>query len=366
MLELRNWAPPGRFINMILELKGRPMSDALAGNLQGDPSMFPVAPLLRVDDLRTRFMMRDVVVYAVNGISYEIAHGETLGIVGESGCGKSVSVMSLMRLLPQPPARIEADAIRFGDVDLLHLPLKEMCNIRGKDMAMIFQDPMTSLNPVLTIGRQLEEPLEEHLGYSRQEAREKAIELLDIVGIAEPGARVRQYPHQLSGGMRQRVMIAMAVSCHPKLLIADEPTTALDVTIQAQILDILRGLREQYGMALILITHSLGVVAGVCDRVAVMYAGYIVEQAETTELFARPRHPYTTALLHCVPQIDRDVDADLPCIDGLPPDLSLLPEGCPFAARCHGQSERCLKENPPLVEVAPGHSVRCWDPPFSY
>ena len=304
--------------------------------------------------------MRDSVVHAVNGISYELAQGEALGIVGESGCGKSVSALSLMRLLPEPPAQVKADSIVFDGVDLLSLPLDQMRSVRGKQIAMIFQDPMTSLNPVLTVGRQITEALEEHLGYDHQQAERQAVELLELVGIPAARERVRQYPHQFSGGMRQRAMIAMALSCRPKLLIADEPTTALDVTIQAQILDILRRLRRDLGMALILITHDLGVVAGMCDRIAVMYAGFVVENAPTGVLFENPSHPYTLGLLRSVPRLDRKTDEDLPSIEGAPCDLANLPLGCPFADRCSFAVDRCQVENPPLEAIAPDHVVRCW------
>ena len=317
-------------------------------------------PLLRVDGLRTTFEMRDSRIHAVNGISYHLAPGEALGFVGESGCGKSVSVLSLMRLLPEPPAVVRADAINFDGIDLLSLPQEEMRTVRGKRIAMIFQDPMTSLNPVLTVGRQITEAVEEHLGYSGRAAADRAIEFLELVGIPAARERVKQYPHHFSGGMRQRAMIAMALCCEPRLLIADEPTTALDVTIQAQILEILRRLRREFGMALILITHDLGVVAGMCDRVAVMYAGFIVEQAATREVYSQPRHPYTLGLLQSVPRLDRRTDADLPSIEGAPPDLSSLPPGCPFAPRCTFVIDRCRSEHPELRTVGAGHQVRCF------
>ena len=317
-------------------------------------------PLLRVEGLRTTFLSRAGAVHAVNGISYQLAAGEALGIVGESGCGKSVSALSLMRLLPEPPARVEADAIEFDGVDLLAIPPEEMPRVRGREIAMVFQDPMTSLNPVLTIGQQIREALEEHLGYDRQRAEARTIELLEMVGIPAARDRTSQYPHQFSGGMRQRAMIAMAIACGPKLLIADEPTTALDVTIQAQILDVLSRLPRELRMALILITHDLGVVAGLCDRVVVMYAGCIVEQAPTRDLYRRPSHPYTLGLLQSVPRIDRATDAELTPIEGSPPDLSTLPVGCPFADRCRFAIARCREELPPITEIAPGHKVRCW------
>ena len=318
------------------------------------------SPLLHVEGLRTTFHMREDTVYAVNGVSYDLAPGEALGIVGESGCGKSVSALSLMRLLPEPPAKIRADQAVFDGLDLLSLPPERMRLVRGRQIAMIFQDPMTSLNPVLTIGRQISEALEEHLGYDFRRAEREAVDLLGLVGIPAASERVKHYPHQFSGGMRQRAMIAMAISCRPKLLIADEPTTALDVTIQAQILDILRRLRRELGMALILITHDLGVVAGMCDRVAVMYAGCIAEQAPTKALYARPSHPYTLGLLRSVPRLDRKTDVDLPSIEGAPPDLSTLPTSCPFAPRCSFAVERCRQDMPPLTQIEPNHAIRCW------
>jgi oligopeptide transport system ATP-binding protein len=318
------------------------------------------APLLSVRNLRTVFRSRDTVVRAMNGISYDLAPGEALGIVGESGSGKSVSALSLMRLLPEPPAEVRADALLFDGVDLMALRPGAMAKVRGRDLAMIFQDPMTSLNPVLTVGLQIEEALQEHLGYGRRRAAERALELLEQVGIPAARERLSQYPHQFSGGMRQRAMIAMAIACGPKLLIADEPTTALDVTIQAQILDLLRRLRRELGMALMLITHDLGVVAGMCDRVNVMYAGYIVEQAPTRRLFQAPSHPYTLGLLRSVPRLDGDPDEDLASIEGSPPDLGALGPGCPFAPRCPFMLEKCLAEMPPLEEVGTEHAIRCW------
>jgi oligopeptide transport system ATP-binding protein len=327
------------------------------------PTTSPVEngkPLLRVENLRTVFEGRESTVRAVNGVSYQLGPGEALGIVGESGSGKSVSALSVMRLLAEPPARVSADAVELDGVDLLALRPEQMHQVRGRQVAMIFQDPMTSLNPVLTVGLQIREALEEHLGYGRRRAEERAVELLGMVGIPAARERLRQYPHQFSGGMRQRAMIAMAIACGPKLLIADEPTTALDVTIQAQILDVLRQLRRELGMALILITHDLGVVAGMCDRVNVMYAGYVVEAATTKRIFARPSHPYTLGLLGSVPRIDHDPETDLASIEGSPPDLAALPVGCPFAARCPYVIEKCDHELPPLEPVEPGHAARCW------
>ncbi|MGQ9503143.1 MAG: ABC transporter ATP-binding protein [Anaerolineae bacterium] len=316
--------------------------------------------LLEVRDLRTHFFTQDGVVHAVNGISYHLNEGETLGIVGESGCGKSVGVLSLMRLIPMPPGKIVAGEVLFQGHDLMRISDEEMRSVRGNKIAMIFQDPMTSLNPVLTIGRQVSEALELHLGMSRREARRRTIELLEMVGIPMAAARVDDYPHQFSGGMRQRVMIAMALSCNPQLLIADEPTTALDVTIQAQIVDLVKKLRDEIGMAIIWITHDLGVVAGLADRVAVMYAGYIVEEAPVKDLYKDPRHPYTIGLLGSLPRLDEARRRRLTSIEGLPPDLLELPKGCPFYERCNYRIDHCLAENPPLDLVAPNHKAACW------
>jgi oligopeptide transport system ATP-binding protein len=320
----------------------------------------PEAPLLDVRNLHTVFATGDGVVHAVNGVSYTVKPGEALGLVGESGGGKSVSALSLMRLIPNPPGRISDGEILFDGRDLLKLSDEEMRRIRGKEIAIIFQDPMSSLNPVLTIGRQISEALELHEGLNGAKARERTVELLDLVGIPSASSRVDDYPHQFSGGMRQRVMIAMALSCNPKLLIADEPTTALDVTIQAQILDLIARLRKELGMAVILITHDLGVVAGVCERINVMYAGHIVESGTAEELFANPRHPYTLGLLRSVPRIDQPRREKLIPIEGLPPDLIDPPPGCPFAPRCAYAVERCLDENPELEPVGPAHVAACW------
>lgn len=316
--------------------------------------------LLEVKDLRTQFRTQDGVVNAVNGISFTLDEGESLGIVGESGCGKSVSSLSIMRLIPQPPGKIVGGQVLFQGRDLLKISEDEMRRVRGKDIAMIFQDPMTSLNPVLTIARQLTEALELHLGMDGHASRRRAIELLDMVGIPSAKSRIDDYPHQFSGGMRQRVMIAMALSCNPKLLIADEPTTALDVTIQAQILDLIKTLRKELGTAVILITHDLGVVAGVCDKINVMYAGYIVESAPAGELFKDPRHPYTLGLLRSIPKINEVRKEKLIPIEGLPPDLIDLPPGCPFAPRCPYKVDQSLEENPKLEPVTRGHHVACW------
>jgi len=315
--------------------------------------------ILEVDDLRTEFHTEEGVVHAVNGISYSLHEGETLGIVGESGCGKSVSVLSIMRLLASPPAQIRG-SVRFKGTDLLQLPEAEMRKIRGAQIGMVFQDPLTSLNPVLTIGYQMIEPLQLHLGMGKDEARERAVELLEMVGIPAARNRLDDYPHQFSGGMRQRVMIAMALACNPALLIADEPTTALDVTIQAQIVDLMKQLRDEIGMTLIWITHDLGVVAGLVDRVIVMYAGFIVEDAPVDDLYDNPRHPYTKALLRSLPRMDGSPGEKLETIEGLPPDLIALPQGCPFAARCKYAKPICREQRPPLEEIAPGRRLACW------
>ncbi len=316
--------------------------------------------LLEVKDLRTQFFTQDGVVHAVNGISYTLDEGETLGIVGESGCGKSVGVMSLIRLIPMPPGRVVGGEVWFEGRDLLKLDDDEIRQVRGNRIAMIFQDPMTSLNPVLTIGRQITEALELHLGMDKPQARRRAVELLQLVGIPGAESRLDDYPHQFSGGMRQRVMIAMGLSCNPQLLIADEPTTALDVTIQAQIVDLVKKLKREIGMAIIWITHDLGVVAGLADRVIVMYAGFIVEEAAVKDLYANPRHPYTLGLLGSLPRLDEERPTRLRSIEGLPPDLIDLPPGCPFYARCVYRVDRCREENPPLEYAASHHKVACW------
>jgi len=316
--------------------------------------------LLQVKGLRTQFFTQDGVVNAVNGISYDLAEGETLGIVGESGCGKSVGVLSVMRRIPQPPGRIVGGEVWFGGRDLLKVDQAEMRQVRGNKIAMVFQDPMTSLNPVLTINQQVSEALQLHLGMDRAQARKRTIELLEMVNIPRAAERIDDYPHQFSGGMRQRVMIAMALSCNPQLLIADEPTTALDVTIQAQIVDIVKRLKEELSMAIVWITHDLGVVAGLADRVIVMYAGFVIEMADVKDLYASPRHPYTLGLLQSIPRLDAARKSKLTPIDGLPPDLIAMPKGCPFAARCSFAMERCLHENPRLESVAHRHEVACW------
>jgi oligopeptide transport system ATP-binding protein len=316
--------------------------------------------LLEVKGLETRFFTQDGVVHAVNGISYHLDEGETLAIVGESGCGKSVGVMSLLRLIPIPPGKITGGEVWFENKDLLKMTDDEIRQVRGNRIAMIFQDPMTSLNPVLTIGFQIAETLTLHMGMDKAASRKRTVELLELVGIPKAADRLDDYPHQFSGGMRQRVMIAMGLSCNPQLLIADEPTTALDVTIQAQITDLVKRLRDEIGMAIIWITHDLGVVAGLADRMIVMYAGFIVEESAVKELYANPRHPYTVGLLGSLPRLDAQRIHRLTSIDGLPPDLIDLPAGCPFWARCKYRIDRCSSENPPLAPVSPGHKIACW------
>ncbi len=317
-------------------------------------------PLLDVKNLRTQFFTQDGVVKAVDDVSFYLMPGETLGIVGESGCGKSITAMSVMRLIPSPPGKIVSGQIMFQGEDVMKMSDEEVRSIRGNKIAMIFQDPMTSLNPVLTINRQISESLELHLGMSKGQSRARAIELLKMVGIPNSEERIDQYPHQFSGGMRQRVMIAMALSCNPSLLIADEPTTALDVTIQAQILDLMRNLQQEHNTSLMMITHDLGVVAGMTDRIQVMYAGHVVETAPTEELFANPRHPYTVGLLNSIPRLDAAAKTKLNPIRGLPPDLIDLPDMCPFLPRCDYAREKCEQQNPPLLEVNDVHRSACW------
>jgi oligopeptide transport system ATP-binding protein len=316
--------------------------------------------LLQVKDLRTRFRIAEGTVYAVNGVSFNLAEGETLAVVGESGCGKSVTMLSILGLIPCPPGEIVSGNALHNGRDLLTLSDRELEDIRGREISMIFQDPMTSLNPVLTVNRQISETLIAHLNLSKEEARQRAIALLEKVGIPDPERRLNDYPHQFSGGQRQRVMIAMALACNPSLLIADEPTTALDVTIQAQIMEIMIDLRQQLGMTIIWITHDLGVVAGLADRVIVMYAGYIVEEARVDELFEEPHHPYTLALLSALPRVDRRRDKRLKSIPGAPPNLLVEPHGCPFAQRCDYVFERCRQEMPLLSTIAPDHQIACW------
>jgi oligopeptide transport system ATP-binding protein len=343
------------------------MADLSAPHVRGAIPAAPVsgntpvagAPLLDVRDLETRFFTTDGVVRAVNGISYSVARGECLAIVGESGSGKTVGVLSILRLIASPPGRITGGEVLFRGTDLLTLDAAALRKIRGGEISVIFQDPMTSLNPVMRVGDQITENLREHEPLTRRAARARAVDLLAQVGIPTPAARLRDYPHQFSGGMRQRVMIAMALACRPHLIIADEPTTALDVTIQAQIVELVKRLQSEHGTSVIWISHDLGVVARLADRVAVMYAGHIVEMAPVDDLYAHPAHPYTLGLLASLPRID-GVREKLKAIGGLPPSLSDGVQGCPFAPRCGFATDRCRAENPALSEVAPAHAVACW------
>jgi oligopeptide/dipeptide ABC transporter ATP-binding protein len=316
--------------------------------------------VLDVADLHTRFYTQDGIVHAVNGVSFSLNEGEMLGIVGESGSGKSVTMMSLLKLIPMPPGEISSGTAMFNERDLLAMEGNEIRRVRGGQIGFIFQDPMTSLNPVLSVGRQLAEPLRTHLDMSREEANRRAVELLELVGIPNAERRLNEYPHQFSGGMRQRVMIAIALACSPQLLIADEPTTALDVTIQAQIIDIVKRLRRELGMSIIWITHDLGVVAGLADRVFVMYGGLIVEKAKVKDLYGDPQHPYTHGLLGSLPRLDEQRASRLTNIKGQPPDLLMPITGCPFLPRCPYAFERCQEENPMLIPVAGEHEVACW------
>ncbi|MEE9276302.1 MAG: ABC transporter ATP-binding protein [bacterium] len=321
--------------------------------------------ILELRDLKTHFHTPEGVVRAVDGVSYSLHAGETLGVVGESGCGKTVTALSILRLVPQPPGRIFGGGIHFEGKDITQLPAKELRKVRGNKISMIFQEPMTSLNPVFTIGFQIAEALMLHQGMTRKEAMGKAAEMLHLVGIPLPQQRVKEYPHQLSGGMRQRAMIAMALSCNPRILLADEPTTALDVTIQAQILDLMMKLREELGTAIILITHDLGLVAETCDRVIVMYAGKVVEEAPVEEIFGNPLHPYTIGLLNSIPKLRLSADGGegkvrLQEIPGMVPGLHRLPTGCSFNPRCPKVFDRCRQEEAGLLEVEPNHFVRCF------
>lgn len=319
-----------------------------------------MSPVLEVRDLVTRFRTDGVTTHAVNGISYSVEGGETLAIVGESGSGKTVSALSVMGLIPNPPGAVEGGVVTLAGQDLLSLSPGEWRKVRGREIAMIFQDPMTSLNPVLSIGYQLTEGLRRHLDLARKEADARAEEMLALVGIPDPGARLLNHPHELSGGQRQRVMIAMALSCNPSVLIADEPTTALDVTIQAQIVDLVEGLQKKLGMAIIWITHDLALVAGLAHRVAVMYAGHIVEEAPVGEIYRHPRHPYTKGLLASLPDVNGAPAGELASIPGHPPDLREPGQGCPFAPRCSFAAGACLLNRPELLKVGPRHSSACW------
>jgi oligopeptide transport system ATP-binding protein len=319
-----------------------------------------MAPLLQVKDLTVRFYTKDGVVHAVNGVSYTMGQGDILGLVGESGSGKSVSSMAMLRLIPEPPGRIENGEVLFNGRDLLKIERGRMHQVRGREIGVIFQDPMTSLNPVMPIGRQIAEAMQVNLGVDQQEAQRETVRVLERVGIPQAEERVDDYPHQFSGGMRQRVMIAMAISCEPQLLIADEPTTALDVTIQAQIVDLVRQLQEELGMAIIWITHDLGVIARLARRVNVMYAGTIVETAPIKPLFGDPAHPYTLGLLRSLPSLETTGDQDLDYIAGSPPDMINLPPGCPFWPRCSFRTQVCTEERPELLDVTDGHRSACW------
>jgi oligopeptide transport system ATP-binding protein len=319
-----------------------------------------MSPLLEVKNLSTHFLSEDGLVKAVDNISYDLNEGETLGLVGESGCGKSVSALSLLRLIPNPPGKIVNGEIIFQSQDLLKLSEEEICHVRGNEIAMIFQEPMTSLNPVLTIGRQIAEPMELHTEMSEEEVYAESINLLNKVQIPEAETRLSAYPHLFSGGMRQRAMIAMGLGCKPSLIIADEPTTALDVTIQAQLLELLKGLTRDSKTALIIITHNLGVVARYADRVNVMYAGRIVEKGTAREIYGDPRHPYTIGLMASIPRLDQDLKKKLVPIEGQPPDLLAVPKGCAFHPRCGYAVERCREETPELKLVDNKHEVACW------
>ena len=316
--------------------------------------------ILEVKDLKTNFYTDEGVIKAVDGLSYDINKGECVGIVGESGCGKSVGAMSIIRLIPYPPGIIEGGEIKFKGKNLLDISEDEIQEIRGNKISMIFQEPSTSLNPVLSVERQLTESLELHRAMKRSDAKEESVRLLELVGIPDPDRRIYDYPHQFSGGMQQRIMIAMALSCSPDLIIADEPTTALDVTIQAQILELLADTRERLGTAVLIITHNLGVVSRYVDRLNVMYAGSIVETGKTDEIFANPKHPYTIGLLKSVPRLDQPKTKDMDVIEGMPPNLARLPEGCPFAERCSFVMDQCREEKPVLEEVSEGHFRACF------
>jgi len=337
----------------------------LAGKTADETAAAPGPAILEIDDLRTHFFTQAGVIRAVDGVSYAVRAGETLGVVGESGCGKSVTALSVLRLVASPPGRIVSGTIRFDGTNLLDLSESDMEDLRGNEISMIFQEPMTSLNPLMTVGRQIAEAITLHQGLSPRGSMDKTVDMLRRVSIPEPERRVHAYPHQLSGGMRQRVMIAMALSCNPKVLIADEPTTALDVTIQAQILELMRELQETFGTAIVLITHDMGVVAENADRVVVMYAGRKVEEASAKVLFEAPGHPYTRGLLGSIPKLDVAARLDarrnrLNEIKGMVPSLHNLPEGCTFAPRCEFATDQCRAAYPPLVQHRSGHAIACW------
>ena len=321
------------------------------------------AKLLDVKGIETQFKTPEGLIYAVNGVSFSLNDGEIVGIVGESGCGKSVTMLSVLRLIDSPPGKVVAGTAHFQGIDLLRMSKEEIRKVRGAQISMIFQDTMTALNPLLTIGRQITEPLETHMNMSKSQAKKRAVELLSLVGIPDAKDRIGEYPHQFSGGMRQRAMIAMALACDPKILIADEPTTALDVTIQAQIIELVKRLRDEIGMAVIWITHDLGIIANLAQRVIVMYGGYFIEEAPVKELYKNPQHPYTIGLLGSLPRIDEYQPKRLVSIDGLPPILSEKPTFCPFAYRCTHVTDRCWQENPTLQPINSTHRVACWIDP---
>ena len=319
-----------------------------------------MSELLKVKDLRTHFDTNEGVIHAVNGISFDLKEGETLGVVGESGCGKSVSMLSLLGLIPQPPGKVISGKAIFKNQDLLKAPDEELRKVRGGQIGMVFQDPMTYFNPVIQIGKQVSEPYRLHFGVNDREAEARTVEMLTAVGIPKPGERIKDYPHQFSGGMRQRAMIAMALICSPQILIADEPTTALDVTVQAQIIDIVKKLRDDLGMAIIWITHDLGIIAGLAQRVIVMYAGYIIEEAVVGQIYQNPLHPYTMGLLGSLPRLNYSRREKLNAIEGFPPVMFRETRLCPFAPRCKYVLDKCLEENPPLFELEPNHFAACW------
>ena len=318
------------------------------------------SPLLKIKNLKTNFYTSDGVVRAVDDVSWELGEGEVIGLVGESGCGKSVTALSILRLIPDPPGKIGGGEIFFKGRNLLSLPLEEMRKIRGNEISMIFQEPMTSLNPVFTIGSQIAEAIQLHQKLNKKAALEKAVEMLNLVGIPSPEKRVKQYPHEISGGMKQRVMIAMALSCNPKILIADEPTTALDVTIQAQILDLMLKMKQEFNASIVLITHDLGVIAETAQKVVVMYAGKVMEQADVIEIFENPLNPYTQGLLNSLPKMDTVHKQKLNTIPGMVPNLCDLPKGCKFSSRCSHVMDICHQSEPELIEVKKGHLSRCW------
>lgn len=321
--------------------------------------------LLEVKGIETQFKTPDGLIYAVNGVSFSLQDGEIVGIVGESGCGKSVTMLSALRLIDSPPGKVVAGSALFRGNDLLKMSQEEIRKVRGAQISMVFQDSMTALNPLLTIGMQISEPLMTHLNMTRAQAQKRVVELLSLVGIPNAEDRIGEYPHQFSGGMRQRAMIAMALACNPKILIADEPTTALDVTIQAQIIELVKRLRDEFGMAVVWITHDLGIIANLAQRVIVMYGGYFIEEAPVKELYANPQHPYTIGLLGSLPRMDEDQPRRLVSIDGLPPILSKKPTFCPFAYRCTFAVDKCWQENPTLQPIAPQHNVACWVDPHT-